>query len=112
MAAALDLEIDDGRVGQYKGTHVERVRCNSRHREHFGARNDDRASVGKRIGRRARRRGDDQAVCLIGMQILTVDTCADTDHRGSIAFQDGHIVEGTAIGAKRRTVGFHLYQRS
>ena len=80
----------------------------SSHREHFRARNDNRAAVRQAIGRRTRRRANHQSISLIGVQILPVDAGANGDHRSGVARQDGHVVEGIGSLAQRLSVGLHL----
>ena len=53
VGAALDGELYFGVFGEDDGAHVERMGRHGGEREDMGARNDDRATVGERISRRA-----------------------------------------------------------
>ena len=80
VASAAHGERDGGIVGNDNRADVEAVGCHRCEAQRAGLEHDDGASVGQRIGSRARRSAHYQAVSLIGDQIFTVDACLDGNH--------------------------------
>ena len=83
-----------------------------RQREHMSARNDDRSSVGKGIGRRACRRANYQSVSLIGRHIVAINSDVNANHRGIVTLQDSHVVQCTIVALNGFPFRLHTNHRT
>ena len=103
MASALHAERDFAGVTQHQRTHVQTVRSHRSKTDGVTLRYDDGTAHTQRVSRAARRRADDESVCLIGCQVFVVDVRVDGNHRRDVMLQNGNLVEG-----KRIVLQFHL----
>lgn len=97
MASALHTEGDFAVVAQYHRSHVEAVGSHRSETDGVTLRHDDGAAHTQRVSRAARRRADDESVCLIGGQVLVVDVRVDGNHRRDVMLQDGNLVQCVRI---------------
>ena len=74
----------------------------------MGSWHNNRPSYGKRVSGRTRRCRNDESVSLIGRQRLAINRSIDGNHRGIVAFQDGHVVQCTVVALQLLTFCFHL----
>ena len=93
MAATLHLERNNGGIRQHDRPHIEAVRRYGREANGACSGSYYRTAIGKAVGRRARWRGDDESVSLIGDKIFIVDACPDGNHRGMVALQHRYVVQ-------------------
>ena len=80
MASALHTEGDFAVVAQYHRTHVEAVGCHGCEADGVALGHNDGTAHTQRVSRAARRRADDESVCLIGCQVFVVDVRVDGNH--------------------------------
>ena len=90
----------------------EAVRCNRRNNPVGRLRHENRSSHAHRVGCRASRGSHDQAVGLIGIQITISHGRMNRNHRRSVLFQHGHLVQGIRPKIFREAVELGLEQRS
>ena len=64
-------------------------------------RSDYRTSYAQRISGRSRWRSDNQAVSLVGVEVLAVDIGLDADHRRTVMLEHGYLVQGAGVNLQR-----------
>ena len=89
-----DDDADDGPRRQHHGAVRDRVRRDGREEQHLHARLDDRPTHRERVGGRAGRRGDDDAVGAIRRQREPVDRDGELHDARPRPVGDDHVVDG------------------
>ena len=109
--AALDAETDDARVGDDERADVQRVRGDGAEDEVAARGGDDGPVDAEGIGRRTGGGGDDEAVGLVGRQVVVAHEGVDGDHRRAVALEDGDLVEGVIVAPEGALVGVEAEER-
>ena len=100
MVAGDNGEANDGIVGKRKRAGSERVRRHRHQTQRTAAGLHDGAADRQSIACGARRRVYNQAVGLIGREILAIDAHTHADHRRHFLFQNSHFVEREGIALR------------
>lgn len=100
VTATLDAELYLDVVAEGDGAHVEAVWGHGNDTEGLALGRHDGSTNGERVTRRACRGVDDEAVGLVGGEILAIDADAYAYHAGVVALEDGNLIErvGMACG--------------
>lgn len=99
---------NDRIVGDDDGAHVEIVRCDGRDDEIARTGEHYRPAAAERIACAARRRGDDDAVSPVGVEIIAVEVGVDGNHGGRVALEQGAVVECERHIAEQFGVAFEV----